>query len=61
MFDEDYGWDDLDEERYAKVLCDWVNVGATIVGGCCEIGPKYIRTIKDALIENGHKIVSELK
>ena len=53
--------DDLDEERYAKVLCDWVNMGATIVGGCCEIGPEYIRTIKDALIENGHKIVSELK
>ena len=53
--------DDLDEKRYAKLMCDWVNMGATIVGGCCEIGPEYIRTIKDALIENGHKIVSELK
>jgi S-methylmethionine-dependent homocysteine/selenocysteine methylase len=53
--------EDLDEDNYAKTACDWVDDGAVIVGGCCEIGPKYINALSNALQENGHKIVSELK
>jgi len=27
----------------------WVDAGATIVGGCCRMGPDHIRAIRDAL------------
>ena len=53
--------EDLDEDNNPKTACDWVDDGAMIVGGCCEIGPKYINALNNALQENGHKIVSELK
>lgn len=33
---------DLDPVAYADVADDWVERGATIVGGCCEIGPEHI-------------------
>jgi S-methylmethionine-dependent homocysteine/selenocysteine methylase len=33
---------DLDPTTYADVALDWVEHGATIVGGCCEIGPEHI-------------------
>ena len=35
----------------------WVDQGATIVGGCCEIGPDHIREIARRLTEAGHEIV----
>ena len=33
---------DLDPAAYADVATGWVAAGATIVGGCCEIGPGHI-------------------
>lgn len=33
---------DLDPAAYADVALGWVDQGATIVGGCCEIGPAHI-------------------
>ncbi len=33
---------DLDPATYADVALEWVEHGATIVGGCCEIGPDHI-------------------
>lgn len=33
---------DLGPERYADFAEGWVNDGATIVGGCCEVGPAHI-------------------
>lgn len=36
---------DLDPETYADMAMDWVNQGATIIGGCCEVGPDHIREI----------------
>ena len=35
--------DDLNPERYADFVDKWVAQGATIVGGCCEVGPEHIR------------------
>ena len=32
---------DLDPASYAKFAMEWVDMGATIVGGCCEIGPDH--------------------
>jgi len=33
---------DLDPVRYADAALEWVEQGATIIGGCCEIGPEHI-------------------
>lgn len=33
---------DLSPEVYAGFAEDWVRKGATIVGGCCEVGPAHI-------------------
>ncbi|MEM9145550.1 MAG: homocysteine S-methyltransferase family protein [Pseudomonadota bacterium] len=33
---------DLSPERYADFAEEWVDLGATLIGGCCEIGPAHI-------------------
>lgn len=40
---------DLDPEAYSKFAVKWVEQAATIVGGCCEVGPDHIRAIAQAL------------
>lgn len=34
---------------YARHARRWVDLGATIVGGCCGVGPEHIRAVKAAL------------
>lgn len=34
--------EDLGPRRYADTADGWVKVGATIIGGCCEVGPAHI-------------------
>ena len=36
---------DLNPEKYADFVDKWVNQGASIVGGCCEVGPDHIREL----------------
>ena len=36
---------DLDPARYADFVDKWVAQGASIVGGCCEVGPEHIREL----------------
>jgi S-methylmethionine-dependent homocysteine/selenocysteine methylase len=38
---------DLDPERYLKYAAQWVKSGATIVGGCCGIGPEHITALRE--------------
>lgn len=33
---------DLGPEAYAEFAADWVSKGASMVGGCCEVGPAHI-------------------
>lgn len=37
---------DLSPEKYADFCQTWVNHGATILGGCCEVGPAHIAEMK---------------
>lgn len=37
--------DDLGPVAYADHAMDWVDQGATILGGCCEVGPAHIAEI----------------
>ncbi len=48
---------DLTPAKYTEFAMAWVAQGATIVGGCCEVGPAHIRHLHDALIAAGHQIV----
>jgi S-methylmethionine-dependent homocysteine/selenocysteine methylase len=48
---------DLTPEKYADFAMGWVDLGATIVGGCCEVGPAHIRHLRDRLEVAGHRIV----
>ncbi|MFN7223830.1 MAG: homocysteine S-methyltransferase family protein [Paracoccaceae bacterium] len=47
---------DLTPEKYADFALQWVSIGATIVGGCCEVGPDHIRHLADRLTALGHTI-----
>ena len=47
---------DLTPEKYADFVLGWVAMGATIVGGCCEVGPAHIRHLADRLRAAGHTI-----
>lgn len=48
---------DLTPDAYADFVMDWVGAGATIVGGCCEVGPDHIAEIARRLKDAGHTIV----
>ena len=37
---------DLTPERYADIAQEWAALGATIIGGCCEIGPAHIAELR---------------
>ncbi len=43
--------------EYAEFTLRWINQGATIVGGCCEVGPKQILEVYRMLVAKGHEIV----
>jgi S-methylmethionine-dependent homocysteine/selenocysteine methylase len=38
--------DDLSPDRYLQWASLWVRSGATIIGGCCGIGPEHIATLR---------------
>ncbi|MDQ7249375.1 homocysteine S-methyltransferase family protein [Dongia sedimenti] len=40
---------DLDPSRYLSFVQDWLKCGASIVGGCCGIGPEHIAAIRKAV------------
>lgn len=48
---------DLGPEAYAGFAMGWIAQGATIVGGCCEIGPAHITELARKISEAGHEIV----
>ncbi len=48
---------DLGPEAYANHAMAWIEQGATIVGGCCEVGPDHIEVLANRLREAGHRIV----
>ncbi|TPJ74003.1 homocysteine S-methyltransferase family protein [Mesorhizobium sp. B2-7-1] len=47
---------DLDPQAYADQAIGWVDAGAGIVGGCCEVGPAHTAALRDKLTRAGHQI-----
>jgi S-methylmethionine-dependent homocysteine/selenocysteine methylase len=48
---------DLGPVEYAAFAMGWVAQGATIVGGCCEVGPAHIAQLAQQLRAAGHQII----
>ena len=42
---------DIDEQYFVALAQRCIDAGATIVGGCCAIGPAYIKALADSLQE----------
>ncbi len=38
-------------DAVALTVAEWISAGASIVGGCCRVGPEHIRAMAAALIE----------
>lgn len=49
---------DLTPSVYAEQTLAWAEAGATIIGGCCEVGPAHIAEIDRVLRLAGYDIVS---
>jgi len=50
--------DDLGPGAYAARALAWVEAGATIVGGCCKVGPAHISAVRAVLEAAGHRVVA---
>lgn len=48
---------DLGPDAYADHAMTWIGQGATIVGGCCEVGPDHIAELARRLRADGYRIV----
>ena len=48
---------DLSPDAYANHVLRWIDAGATIVGGCCEVGPAHIKATAETIRAAGHRIV----
>ncbi len=46
---------DLDPDAYAERALGWVEQGASIVGGCCEVGPAHIKALSERLTAAGYR------
>jgi len=51
---------DLTPEAYAGFAVGWAEQGATILGGCCEVGPAHIAHLAQRLEAAGHTITKDL-
>ena len=49
---------DLGPDAYAEHAMAWVERGATIVGGCCEVGPAHIARLAERIEAAGHRLVA---
>lgn len=47
---------DLSAPNYSHHIDKWLDAGATIIGGCCEIGPEHIAYLHQHLVQKGYEI-----
>jgi S-methylmethionine-dependent homocysteine/selenocysteine methylase len=48
---------DLDPEAYAETALAWHEMGATVLGGCCEVGPGHISRLHERLQERETAVI----
>ena len=47
---------DLTPQVYAEYALSWADHGATLLGGCCEVGPDHISEMVSRLTSAGHTL-----
>ena len=47
---------DLDKEKHADYVMNWIKGGASIVGGCCEVSPLHIHHLRRRIEEAGYRL-----
>ena len=52
--------EDVTPERYTDFTQHWINMGATFLGGCCEVGPAHIAHLSNHLKHQGHTVTGTL-
>ena len=50
--------EELTPAAYAEFAARWVEDGATIVGGCCEVTQAHIAHLRDRLLADAHTLVA---
>ncbi len=53
--------EDLCPAAYAGFVKEWIASGATIVGGCCEVGPEHIAHLNTQIQELGYTTTTEIE
>ena len=48
---------DLGPEAYGDFAMSWIDAGASIVGGCCEVGPAHIAHLHQRLVAAGTEFI----
>jgi homocysteine S-methyltransferase len=48
---------DLTPQAYGDYCMKWIRQGATIIGGCCEVGPAHIAEVANRIRAAGYEIV----
>ena len=43
---------DLNINKFTSEILSYIKNNASIVGGCCEVGPKYIEALKNKFLLN---------
>lgn len=43
-----WGWDAEGASRYAVLAAQWVDAGASVIGGCCGTGPAHIASLTES-------------
>ena len=44
----------IPEQYAAFAAAEWLDAGASVIGGCCEVGPDHIRALSTLLKSRGH-------
>lgn len=42
--------EDLDPATYAGFARTWRDLGASVIGGCCNVGPEHIQSLRQSLV-----------
>ena len=40
---------------HAENAAEWLEAGASVIGGCCEVGPDHIKALSTLLQSRGHE------
>ena len=47
---------DLTPASYAEYARQWLQSGAGVIGGCCEVGPAHIAAVRDMILTEGRTL-----